>query len=152
MEILVQLEHRSVTGETGQLLEQDLEGALLLALRAEVQARATRVCGKPEQRPDQRHRIVEVLGRLAKQLLKFGAPGLRLVSARKACGPFKLRDDRMERAVGVVGRAEMAERETRLSAQLLAERPEQARFADAGLASEQHHLAVAVLGPSPAFE
>ena len=30
--VLVQLEHRPLAGEAGQLLDQDLEGALLLAL------------------------------------------------------------------------------------------------------------------------
>ena len=46
----------------------------------------------------------------------------------------------------------MAERDVRLAAQLLAQRPEQARFADAGLARQQHHLAIAVFGPAPALE
>ena len=40
----------------------------------------------------------------------------------------------------------------RLVAEALAQRPEHARLADPGLAREQHHLAVAVLGPGPALE
>ena len=152
VQVLVQLEHRAVAGEAGQLLDQDLEGALLLALRAEVQGRVALARGTPSSAADQRHRLVQLLGRLAEQRLQLGELGLRLVVGRKARRPLQLRDDRMERAVGVVGRAEMAEREVRLAAQLLAQRPEQARFADARLAREQHHLAVAVLGPGPALQ
>ncbi len=58
----------------------------------------------------------------------------------------------MERAVGVVGRAEVAERNVRLAGQLLAQRPQQARLADPRLAHDQDHLAVAVFGPGPALQ
>ena len=37
MQVFIQLEHGPLAGEPDQLLEQDLEGALLLALRAKVQ-------------------------------------------------------------------------------------------------------------------
>ena len=40
----------------------------------------------------------------------------------------------------------------RLILEPLAERPHKARLADAGLARQQHHLAVALLGPLPALE
>ena len=46
----------------------------------------------------------------------------------------------------------MAERRVRLVAEALAQRPDHARLADPRLAREQHHLAVAVLGPGPALE
>src|ERR671919_1652790 len=46
----------------------------------------------------------------------------------------------------------MAERRVRLVAEALAQRPDHPRLADARLAREQHHLAVAVLGPGPAFQ
>ena len=51
-----------------------------------------------------------------------------------------------------MGRAVVAERGVRLVAEALAQRPDHARLADPGLAREQHHLAVAVLGPGPALE
>ena len=45
----------------------------------------------------------------------------------------------------------MAERDVRLTVQLLAQRAQQARLADPRLARDQDHLAVAVPGPGPAF-
>ena len=52
----------------------------------------------------------------------------------------------------MVGRAVVAERRVRLVAEALAQGPDHARLADPRLAREQHHLAVAVLGPGPALE
>ena len=40
----------------------------------------------------------------------------------------------------------------RLVAEALAQRPDQARLADARLAREQDHLAIAVLGPTPPLQ
>ena len=55
-------------------------------------------------------------------------------SRSKPRRPLQQADHRIERAVGVVGRAVMAERRVRLVAQPLAQRPDQARLADPGLA------------------
>ena len=74
------------------------------------------------------------------------------IVAREAGRALELLDHRMERAVGVVGRAVVAERRVRLVAEPLAQRADEARLADAGLAGQQHHLALAVLGPLPAVE
>ena len=49
-------------------------------------------------------------------------------------------------------RAVVAERRVRLVAEALEQRPDHARLADPRLARQQHHLAVAVLGPRPALE
>ena len=134
MHVLVQLEHRAVAGEAGQLLDQDLEGALLLPLRAEVQRWIALAPRNAEQRADQRYRFVKLVSRLTEQRLQLGELGLGPVLGREPGRPLQLGDDRIKRAVGVIGRAEVAERNVRLSAQLLAQRPQQARFADARFA------------------
>ena len=80
MQILVQLQHRAGTCEAGQLLEQDLKGALLLPLRAEIEGRIALPCGKPEELPDQRERFVPLIGSLTQQYLKLRQLVLRLVA------------------------------------------------------------------------
>src|SRR4051812_42491863 len=54
--------------------------------------------------------------------------------------------------VGVVGRAELAQHRVRLADQPLLQCSDQARLADAGLAREQHDLALAVLRVLPPVE
>ena len=116
MQVFVQLEHGPLAGEPGQLLDQNLEGALLLALRAEVQGAIALIGRDAQQRPDQRRRLVQLLGALSEQRLQLGEPVRGFVMGGEARRPLQLRDDRMERAVGVVGRAEMADRDVRLAA------------------------------------
>jgi hypothetical protein len=57
----------------------------------------------------------------------------------------------MKRAVGMLRRAEIAQPCVRFAGEAFEQCRRQARFADAGLAGEQHHLAFAALrfGPSP---
>ena len=64
----------------------------------------------------------------------------------------QLLDHRVERAVDVIGRALVAERDVRLPAESLAQRPDEPRLADPGLADEQDHLALAGLRLLPALE
>src|SRR3954451_722095 len=61
-------------------------------------------------------------------------------------------DRRVERGVGIVGRALMPEGDVRLAGEPLAERAGDAGLADPGLAREQHHLALAVAGLLPTVE
>ena len=69
MQVLVDLKHRAGAGEPRQLLDQDLERALLLPLRAEVRRRVALAARDAEQRREQRHRLVQLLGRLPEQKL-----------------------------------------------------------------------------------
>ncbi|HSA81076.1 MAG TPA: hypothetical protein VLE23_09645, partial [Geminicoccaceae bacterium] len=108
MQVLVQLEHRAGAGEPCQLLDQDLERALLLALGAEVGGREALLARNAEQRREQKDGLVQLIGRLAEQRLELGELRLPRVVRGKTGGPLELGDDRMERAVGVVGRAEVA--------------------------------------------
>ena len=75
---------------------------------------------------------------------------LRGVVVRKSGGTFHLADDRIKRAVGVLRRAEIAQARVRLGGEAFQQRGREPRFADAGLAGEQHHLAFAGLCPRPA--
>ena len=152
MQVFIQLEHGPLAGEPGQLLDQDLEGALLLALRAKVQGAVALISRDAQQRPDQRRRLVQLLGALSEQRLQLGESVPGFVMGGEARRPLQLCDDRVERAVGVVGRAEMADRDVRLARQLLTKGAQQPRLADARLARDQDHLAVAVLGPAPALQ
>ena len=72
-------------------------------------------------------------------------------SRAKSGGALHLADDRIERAVGVLRRAEIAQARMRLAGEALQQRGRQPRFADARLAGEQHDLALARLrlGPAP---
>ena len=106
VQVFIQLEHGPLAGEPGQLLDQDLEGALLLALRAKVQGAVAIISRDAQQRPDQRRRLVQLLGALSEQRLQLGESVRGFVMGGEARRPLQLRDDRVERAVGVVGRAE----------------------------------------------
>ena len=152
MQVFIQLEHGPLAGEPGKLLDQNLEGALLLPLWAKVQGGVALISRDAQQCPDQGRRLVQLLGAQGEQRLKLGEPVCGFVMGGEVRCPLQLRDDRMERAVGVVGRAEMADRDVRLVRQLLAEGAQQPRLANARLARDQDHLAVAVLGPAPALQ
>jgi hypothetical protein len=151
VQVLVEFEHRPLARETGELLNQNLQGALLLLLRAEIEGRVARLARDAEQRPDQRHRLLQPIRRPREQRLQLLQLGRRPVVGRQGGRPLQLRDGRMQRAVGVVGRAEVPERDLRPAGHLLAQRPQQARFADPRLAGDQHHLAVALPGPGQAL-
>ena len=69
---------------------------------------------------------------------------------RQSGGTFHLADDRIKRAVGVLRRAEIAQARVRLGGEAFQQRGREPRFADTGLAGEEHHLAFAGLCPRPA--
>ena len=63
---------------------------------------------------------------------------------------FHLADDRVKRAVGVLRGTEIAQARVRLASEVSSKCRRKPRFADPGLAGEQHDLAFAGLGPRPA--
>ena len=75
---------------------------------------------------------------------------MRCVVVRQSGGTFHLADDRIKRAVGVLRRAEIAQARVRLASEAFQQRGREPRFADPGLAGEQHHLAFAGLRFRPA--
>ena len=75
---------------------------------------------------------------------------LRGVVVRQSSGTFHLADDRIERAVGVLRGAEIAQARVRLSSKTFQQRRRQSRLADACLAGKEHYLAFAGLRLRPA--
>src|SRR5215471_8218108 len=81
-----------------------------------------------------RHGLIKVSGPLREHRLKLIEPLLVSIVAPESGGPLQLRDDRVERTVLVMGRAEIAEASVWLVTQLFQDRLSDARFADAGFA------------------
>jgi hypothetical protein len=75
-----------------------------------------------------------------------------IVVATEVGRALKLSNHRPQRAVLAVGRAVVARMDMRLVGQPISHGLDQARLADAGLAREQHHLALTLLGLLPAIE
>ena len=69
---------------------------------------------------------------------------------RQSRGTLHLADDRIERAVGVLRRAEIAQARVRLAGEAFQNRGGESRFADPCLAGKQHHLAFTALCLRPA--
>ena len=74
---------------------------------------------------------------------------LALSARLEARGPLELRNERVERAVRMVGRAEIAKASMRLALEPGQQAFGDARLADAGLAGEQHDPTLAELGLIP---
>jgi hypothetical protein len=70
---------------------------------------------------------------------------------RQPSSTFHLADDRIERAVGVLGRAEVAEASVRFGTDALKKRHREPRLANACLTGQEHYLSFAglCLGPAP---
>ena len=152
MHVLIEHQHRLLRRKSCELVDQRLQGPSLLHLRGQRQRRIAVAGRDPEQGGEQRHDLVRPLARAGEQRLKLGELHLGRGIAIEPRGPLQQADHRVKRAVGVVGRAVLAERRVRLVAEALAQRLDQARLADPGLTREQHDLAVAVPGPGPALE
>src|ERR1700729_981145 len=90
VQVFIQREDGPLASEPGQLLDQDFEGALLLALRAKVQGVVALISRDAQQRPDQRRRLVQLLGALSKQRLQLGEAVPGLVMGSEARRPLAL--------------------------------------------------------------
>src|SRR6516225_5410638 len=69
---------------------------------------------------------------------------------RKSGGTFELSDERVERALLVVRRTEIAQSRVRFARDPIGKGHQQTRFADPGLARDQHYLSFAGLRLMPA--
>ena len=72
------------------------------------------------------------------------------VIMRQPSGALHLGNDRVKRTVGVLRRTEIAQARVRFAGDTFEQRCREPRFADAGLAGEQHQLTFAGLRPRPA--
>src|SRR5207248_1463172 len=88
-------------------------------------------------------------GRLRNERFKFCPPLLWRVAAFKAGSTFDLADEREQRTVGMMRRAEIAQRGVRLALQALSERQRNVRLADPWLAGQHDHSTFALRGISP---
>ena len=132
-----------------ELVEKRRESHLSLLLRADRQRRVAPVRRHRQQLGDERHIAWHIPRRRLEQ-------GLQLVELRsgaaarlEARGPLELRNERVERAVRMVGRAEIAKASMRLALEPRQQAFGDARLADAGLAGEQHDPTLAELGLIP---
>jgi hypothetical protein len=150
MRILEDDEHGMPGGEARDLPEQRRQGLRLALLRGQLgQAEAF---GRQHQQLGDVADIVLARGRARQQLLELGELGRRGIPGGKARRPFEMRDDGMERPIRVMRRAEIAERIIGPIDEPLLQRADDARLADARLARQQHHAAVARLRLMPVPE
>ena len=133
--------------------DQRFKRLLPALLRGEVQRGMAAVVRQRKHLGEKRGVLARDGGR-CEQSVELVEPQFRAVLARKPGGPLHVADDRMERAIRVLRRAEIAQPHMRLARQPLQKRRGQARLADARLARKQNDLALARLrhGPAPLKE
>ena len=139
-------------GEPEELLDQRGQRAGAPLLRGEVRRRVAAARVDPEQRRDQRRRLADVVRPLAQQRLELVELRRLGVGGLEAGGEAELLGHRPERGAGVVGRALVAQRRVLLALDRVEHGPDQPRLADAGLADQEHRLALAGRGLPPALE
>jgi hypothetical protein len=88
---------------------------------------------------------------LAQQGFELIQHRVRAVVATQPCRTFELLDHRVERAVHMIGGAEIAQPRVRRGVQSLKERSDQPRLANAWFARQQNRLAVSSLSQLPAL-
>ena len=150
MQILEDQQYRLSSGQAFELPQQRRQSALLLALRAQREWLETIAAGQRQQLHKQRD--VADLARRPKQRPQFIQLCLRPVIAGETGGAFELGDEGIERAVLMVGRAEIAQASMRLGSDLLGKRDREPRLADARLAGEEHYAPLAGLRLPPAAQ
>ena len=139
-------------GEALELPQQSLEGPRLPLLRVELERRVALLRRDREEVGEERHGARDVVHRRADQRLQLVEPDVRGVVLRQTRRSPELLHHRPERAVRVVGRALVPQARRPLGPEPLAQRQDEPRLADAGLAAEQDDLALALLGALPAVE
>ena len=137
-------------GEPEQLLGERLEGPRPLRLRRQIERAIACAAVEAEQVGDQGRAAVS--DRPVEQGLQLVQPRLERIVRSQPRRIVQLLDHRPERAVGVVGRALVADAKVRLLGHGVEQGAADPRLADAGLADQQHALAFARLGQRPALE
>jgi hypothetical protein len=135
-----------------ELPQQCGERPLLADLRCQVERGISRVGPDQRQQLGDQRPIFRRRRDLRQQCVELvELRRLRLIR-REAGGIFEVADDRIEGAVGVMRRAEIAQAHVRRTRQFLEQRGGQAGLADAGLARDQDDLPFAAcrLIPTPA--
>ena len=145
-------QHRSATREAEELLDQHGQRAGTPLLRREVFRRVACARVYPEQLRDQRRRLFDVLHALTQQRLELVELRCLGVGRRQARGVTELLGHRPKRRTGVKGRALVAERDVLAPGDRVERGLDQPGLADAGLADQEHRLALAGHSLPPPLE
>ncbi|HEX6015783.1 MAG TPA: hypothetical protein VFY87_29060 [Geminicoccaceae bacterium] len=124
--VLIQRQHRVPRRQGGELVDQRLQDPPLLHLRRERQCRIALSGRHPEQGGEQGHDLVQPVARASEHRLELGELLFRRIIAIEPRRPFQQADHGVERTVGMIWRAVMAERRVWLVTEPLAQHPNQA--------------------------
>ena len=106
--VLEDHQHRVAVRQPLDLAQQRLEGPLPLELRGE-RRRGVAVAGRERQQLGQQRHVLRGRRGRRQQRLQLPEPRLRRIAAREPGRALELRDDRVQRAVLAVRRAEVAQ-------------------------------------------
>ena len=148
MGVLEDHQHRRLPRDHLDLADQRLHRFLPALLRNEVRRGIAAVVGQGQQLGQKRGVLARGSGG-REERVELVELRLRVIVAREPSRARHMADDRMERAVGVLRRTEIAQPYMRFTCQTLKERRRQSRLADASLAREQHDLTLARLRLGP---
>ena len=134
------------------LLQKSLKRSLLLLVWTELQWRVSAACRDCQQVRENRRALMHVVCRQSEHRLEliellFG----KVLPPYSRC-PFKEPNDRVQRAVGMERRTEMAQGGVRHARELVAQGPHEAGFADAWFAAEQDDLSLSLFRLLPAVQ
>jgi hypothetical protein len=131
---------------------QSVVRLLPLPLRGHVEKRIVRRVGQGEQHRQERGDLLQGQPRRPQRLFQCLEPGLGSISAVPVQEPLQMVDHRVEGALLVIGGTAKHQARATLAYGTLTQHLHQARFANARLPTEQHHLAPAVLAVRPALQ
>ena len=149
MRVLEDHQHRALARQRFHLRNERLQRSLPTLGRGQIERGIASIIRQRQHLGKQRH-VLDRGRSPRQQRIELVELRLRRIIARQSGGPFHLADDRVKRAVGVLRRAEIAQPRVRFAGEAFEQRRRQPRFADAGLAGQQHDLAFAALGFGPA--
>ena len=144
MHILADNQHGLLPRQTLKLVEKGGERLSPLLHWIQAERRIALAGCDRKKRGDQRRRVGHLLRSKRQHCLKLVELLLGRVLRPDAGGALELSDKGMKRTVGVVRRALIPHPAVRPQRRTLAERCDQARFSDPGLAGNQHRLALAL--------
>src|SRR5262245_2260862 len=149
MRVFEDHEHGLATRQAFETPNESLQCPLLALLWAQFEYGKPLAPGKRQQVSNQpavfcAHRC------LREQDIELAELGQRIVVALEPGGALELADDRMERAIRAMRRAEVAQAEMRLAGNFFEKSGRQARLSDSWLARQQHDSAAAARCPPPA--
>jgi hypothetical protein len=144
VDVFPDLEQRLPLGFLQGQRDDRVRGLLLELLRRQVEPRIGIAERQRQQRGEQRHGFLaqQPIGR--QRAFELGEPGRAVVLRLPPGEALEVLNGRIERAVGVVGRAPQGDARQTLGAHRAAHRVDQRRFADPRLAADKDDLAVAL--------